>query len=165
MSKLTFEQIENIYQVPSKTYFIKLFSELDKKGFLQLSEIIRYYCNQDNISYLVGFSQTDSKTAKPKYEKTGKRGRPRKIIQGRKVDGHIHNAFTSTSGKSCRRTVLKISKAIDKKMGKNVTRIDSIRDNFGVYCYADYILKQSDFIRQGGEFNFEKYVRLHTNEF
>lgn len=52
MSKLTFEQIENIYQVPSKTYFIKLFSELDKKGFLQLSEIIRYYCNQDNISYL-----------------------------------------------------------------------------------------------------------------
>ena len=157
LSKITYRDFEDMYSVKATVYFIEIYKAFDKQDFLRLCETVRYYCQKDNISYLFAFSTTDSKTAKPKYQMTGKRGRPRKVIQGKKVDGHIHNAFVGDKNKSCRQTILKIAKAINKKETKKITKINSISNGVDVHDYAGYILRQSDIIRSGGEFNFQEF--------
>lgn len=146
-----------MYEVPAQVYYISIYKQYTKKGFLQLCEKVRYYCNKNDVSYLLGYSSTDSKTAKPKYKKTGKRGRPQKVIQGKKINGHIHSEFIGDKNKSCRQTVLTIANAINKKELKKITKINSIPNGVDVHDYTGYILRQSDAIRSGGEFDFKEF--------
>lgn len=157
MSILNSTQLREMYQIPATVYYIHLYKTLDKREFLRLCENIRYYCQKDDISYLLGFSKTDSKSAKIKYLKTGKRGRPQRIITGKKVNGHCHNVFVGTQEKSCRQTVLKIAKSLNKKEPRKITRIQSISNGADVHDFTGYILRQSDILRAGGSFGFKEF--------
>lgn len=74
----------------SKKYenFIDCFKEMDN-----LYHMVKNYIERNcyiNISFIIGISNIDSKTAKVTYINTGKRGRPRKEIIGERVNYHIH---------------------------------------------------------------------------
>ena len=71
-----------MYEVPAQVYYIEIYKAFDKQDFLRLCETVRYYCKYDDVSYLLGFSTTDSKSVKIKYQKTRKRGRPQRIVTG-----------------------------------------------------------------------------------
>ena len=157
MSILNSTQLQQLYKIPATVYYIEIYKTFDRQEFLRLCETVRYYCQKDDISYLLGFSKTDSKSAKIKYLKTEKRGRPQRIITGKKVDGHCHNAFIGTQEKSCRKTVLKIAKALNKKQPRKITKIQSISNGADVYDYTGYILRQSDIIRSSGSFDFKGF--------
>ena len=157
--KINYKQFLERYNTPAKSYFIEIYNNLDKNDFLRLCEVVRYHCNRDGVSYILGFSTTNAKTAKSVYQRTGKRGRPTKIIVGRKVNGHCHNIFIGTKRKSCWTTVSKIAKAINRKSGKRITKIRTISNGIDVYDYTGYILKQSDTIRSGGSFDFKEFYR------
>ena len=158
MSRLNYIQLRKMYDVPAQVYYIEIYKQYTEQGFLQLCEKVRYHCSKHNVSYLLAFSTTDSKTAKPKHQRTGKRGRPRKIIDGKKVDGHCHNLFISDDKqKSCRQTILKIANSINKKEQRKVTKINSISNGADVHDFTGYILRQSDILRAGGSFDFKEF--------
>lgn len=157
MSRLNYTQLLEMYKVPAQVYYIEIYKAFDKQEFLRLCETVRYYCKNNDVSYLLGFSTTDSKTAKIKYRKTGKRGRPQRIITGKKIDGHCHNTFIGTVDKSCRQTVLRISNAINKKEKHKITKINSISNGADVHDFTGYVLRQSDIVRSGGSFDFKDF--------
>ena len=128
------------------------------KDYLRIVAQIRYYCKNDNVSWICGYSTTDSKSAKIIIDRKGKIGRPKKKILGKKVAGHCHNTFVGAE-KSCFKTVEKIKKAIDKKHNKKICKIVSLGNNVHFFNTIGYIEKQSDIIRTGGNFNFLKYYK------
>ena len=157
MSILNSTQLQQLYKIPATVYYIEIYKTFDRQEFLRLCETVRYYCQKDDISYLLAFSTTDSKSVKIKYLKTRKRGRPQKIVTGKKVNGHCHNTFIGTEEKSCRQTVLKIANAINKKQPRKITKIQSISNGADVHDFTGYILRQSDILRAGGSFDFKEF--------
>ncbi len=147
------------HRLDSTAYSIEIYQKpLSENDFLTLCEKIKYYCRKNGISWLAVFSTTDSKDARQVKVSTGKRGRPRKIVQGTKVDGHIHNIVIGNSEKSAYSTAHEIKKSIDKKFKKKVCKVVSKGDNVHAYNDISYCLRQADIIRTGGDFDFQGYV-------
>lgn len=141
----------------SPIYAIYLFCELSKDEYYRICEIIRYYCRKDDVSWIAVYSTTDSKSAETIIFKTGKRGRPKKIIIGKNVAGHSHISVVGSKNKSAYKTAKKIKKALDRKWSIPITRIVSKGNGFDSGIWIDYIYKQADVYRQGGDFDFIKH--------
>lgn len=63
------------------------------KAMDNLYHMIKNYIRRNNyhcVSFIIGISNTDSKTAKLNYVRTGKKGRPKREISGKKINWHIH---------------------------------------------------------------------------
>jgi hypothetical protein len=146
-------------------YALYLFSqdgqdkELTEAEFKKIAEQIRYYANKDSVSWLCVFSTTDSKTAKVQYERTGKRGRPKKVIVGDDVAGHTHICLVGNETQSAYSTATRIKKAVDKKYKKPICRVVSKGQELHASNYIAYCYRQADIVRTGGNFDFGVYVK------
>ena len=150
------------YRIGATAYSIEIYRKpLTEKDYLTICEKLKYYCRKDGVSWLAVYSTTDSKDAEQIIERTGKRGRPRKIVQGTKIDGHIHNIIVGTAEKSAYSTAHAIKKSIDKKYKKPACRVVSKGDNAHAYNDMRYCLRQADVVRTGGDFDFAEYIAEH----
>ena len=150
------------YRLDATAYSIEIYQKpLTERDFLVIAEKMKYYCRKDGASWLAVYSTTDSKDAEQAVERTGKRGRPRKIVQGTKIDGHIHNIIVGTAEKSAYSTAHAIKKSIDKKYKKPACRVVSKGNNAHAYNDMCYCLRQADVVRTGGDFDFAEYIAEH----
>lgn len=144
-------------------YQIQLFvTPLSLEDYLRIVEQFRYHCRKSDISWICGYSTTSSDDANTEYLRTGKRGRPKKMIVGSSVDGHQHNLFIGTEQTSAYSTVHRIAGALDKKYGKKVCRVKTVSSGLHLHNSIQYITRQSDVLRSGGDFDFREYYdRTH----
>jgi hypothetical protein len=165
LDKIIADRDSHITEINATLYALYLFSQdgkdldLTETEYKRLVEQIRYYANKNNISWLAIYSTTDSKTAKVQYERTGKRGRPKKIIAGDNVAGHAHICLVGNETQSAYSTATSIKKAVDKKYKKPICRVVSKGQGFNASNFINYCYKQADTIRNGGNFDFDRYVK------
>lgn len=147
--------------VGKTAYSVWIFVPLSKDDYVNvISEKFRHYGEKYGASWLTAYSTTDSKTATVTYERTGKRGRPKKIIVGDKVDGHCHNLILS------RKAANDIKKSIDKTykergFNKRVSRVKCVSDGLHLFNTVEYCIRQADICNSGGDFKFKEYYRAH----
>lgn len=151
------------YRLDATAYSVEIYLQgITEKDFTDIfCNKFGYYCRRDGVSWLAVYSTTDSKDAEQTAIHTGRRGRPRKIVQGTKKDGHIHNIIVGTAEKSAYSTAHAIKKSIDKKYQKKVCKVVSKGDNAHAYNDMCYCLRQADVVRTGGDFDFAKYIAEH----
>lgn len=160
--KFSLKDFYDYYKIDANCYGLEVYqTPLTEKDFLQIVEKLKYYCKKDKVSFLAVFSTTASNTAEQAVEHTGKRGRPRKIVHGDKVDAHVHLSIVGTKEKSAYSTAQKVKKSIDKKYEKPVCQVQSKGNTVHAYNYIAYSLRQADMIRTGGDFDFRQYVATH----
>ena len=138
-------------------YQIWFLNDLSEQEFIQLTEMFRYHCRKNNVSWLCGFSSTSSDSAKIEYIHTGKRGRPKKEIIGDSVDPHMHNILIGSPEKSAYSTAHEIERAIKRKHGEKSCQVHSVSDGQHLCRRIEYITRQSDIYRSGGDFDFKEY--------
>ena len=144
------------FQLPARIYAVYLFETgLTEREFLAIAAKLRYYANMDGVSWFAVYSSTESATAQSKPQKNGKRGRPKKFIYGKKTNPHCHLSLVGTKEKSAYNTAVRFKKSVDKKRGKKICRVVSKGDSFDARIWVGYSLKQADFLRSGGDFDFQ----------
>ena len=150
------------YRLDASAYSIEIYQRpLTEHDYLMICEKLKYYGRKDGVSWLCVYSTTDSKDAEQKVIHTGKRGRPRKAVQGTKIDGHTHCLVIGNKNKSAYSTAQNVKKSIDKKYSKPVCRVVSKGDNAHAYNDMCYCLRQADIVRTGGDFDFDNYIAEH----
>ena len=146
-------------------YQIYLFvPSLPFEEYKQIVEQFRYHCRKSDVSWMCGFSTTSSDDAHAEYIRTGKRGRPKKMIVGSGVDAHLHDLLVGTESKSAYSTANKLCKLLNKKYGKRVAQVHSVSDGEHLCNSIRYITRQANVMRSGGAFDFEAYYDK-TSEF
>ena len=144
------------FKLPARIYAVYLFETgLTEREFLAIAAKLRYYANMDGVSWLAVYSSTESATAQSKPQNNGKRGRPKKFIYGKKTNPHCHLSLVGTKEKSAYNTAVRFKKSVDKKRGKKICRVVSKGDSFDARIWVGYSLKQADFLRSGGDFDFQ----------
>lgn len=139
-------------------YQIWLFdTSITEPEFLRIVEQFRYHCRKAKVSWICGYSTTSSDDAHVEYLRTGKRGRPKKVITGSGVDAHLHDLLIGAKSTSAYTTAHRICKAMNKKYGKRVAQVHSVSDGEHFCKYIGYVTKQSDVLRTGGDFDFREY--------
>ena len=146
----------NNLKLPARIYAVYLFETgLTEREFLAIAAKLRYYANLDGVFWLAIYSTTESRSAQNKTKINGKRGRPKKFVIGKKVTPHCHLSVIGSPTKSAYSTALKFKNAVDKKRGRKVCRVVSKGDSFDARIWVGYSLKQADFLRSGGDFDFQ----------
>lgn len=146
-------------------YQIWLFDvALSEQEYLRIVEQFRYHCRKSGVSWMCGYSTTSSKDAHAEYIRTGKRGRPKKMITGSGVDAHLHDLLIGTKGTSAYCTANKLCKSLNKKYGKRVAQVHSVSDGRHLCNSIEYITRQASVLRSGGDFDFKEYYD-RANEF
>ena len=134
--------------------FSDCYKEMDNLYHMIKSFINRYKYN--DASFIIGISNTDSKTAMINYTNNGKRGRPKKIVTGIKVDWHIHIYV------ACKNTSISVftnSLRLYLQKKKNMP----FYQKKNTLCYAlPYIEKQCLYIRRYGN-TFKKSLYKNIN--
>lgn len=157
--KFKIKEFFDYYKVDAVFYSIEVYlPKITENEFLTLFEKFKYYCQKNHISCLVVFSDTDSTTAKQMSVNTGKVGRPKKIVVGTKVNGHIHSIVV---GKKAYTTAQQIKKAVNKKYKRNVSKVKSLGDGLHGYNFIVYCMRQENKYRTYGDFDFNTYVSEH----
>lgn len=157
------------YSIGTNCYSIYIYQKpLSEHDYFVIVEKIKYYCGKGGFSWLAVYSTTESKTARSAAVRTGKRGRPKKSIQGKKEDGHIHNIIVGTKEKSAHSIAHKIKDSLDKKYKRKICSVIS-KGNCDIskgesdhaYNVMSYCMKQADIIRTGGDFDFKENMARH----
>ena len=145
------------FKLPAVIYAVYLFeTNLTEREFLAIAAKLRYYANLDGVSWLAVYSTTESDTAQSKPKKSGKRGRPKKYIYGKKTSPHCHLSVIGSPTKSAFSTANRFKKAVNKKRGRKICRVISKGDSFDARNWISYCLKQADILRSGGDFDFQR---------
>lgn len=153
------------YYTKRTAYQIWLFDvDLSEQEYLRIVEQFRYHCRKADVSWICGYSTTSSDDAHAEYLRTGKRGRPKRVVSGSGVDAHQHNLMIGTESNSAYSTAHRICKALNKKYKRKVAQVHSVSDGAHLCNSIGYITRQSDVMRSGGSFNFKEYYD-RTNEF
>lgn len=153
------------YYTRRTAYQIWLFDvDLSEQEYLRIVEQFRYHCRKADVSWICGYSTTSSDDAHAEYLRTGKRGRPKRVVSGSGVDAHQHNLMIGTESNSAYSTAHRICKALNKKYKRKVAQVHSVSDGKHLCNSIGYITRQSDVLRTGGSFNFKEYYD-RTNEF
>lgn len=118
---------------------------IERKEAQRIADIMRYHSGKVGVNWFMAYSRTDSKTAKPVFIHTGKRGRPSKRITGRPVEAHIH---CCVQGEHAYTAGERISKAINKRYNGKITRLQSM-DAEHLKQFIVYSTKQAEMIRTG----------------
>ena len=160
--RFTLNSYHDYYRLDANCYSVEIYQKpLTEHDFLVIAEKMKYYCRKDGVSWLAVYSTTDSDTAQQTAERTGKRGRPKKLVQGTKIDGHTHNIIVGTKEKSAYSTAQQIKKSIDKKYNRKICKVVSKGNSDHAYNDMKYCLKQADVVRTGGDFDFYQYIADH----
>lgn len=165
MSKMSIRVIE----LPGIVYCMEWYGEHTELDIMALENACRRYAikNPDVTCFIAG-SDTESKTARKEKIFTGKRGRPKIIVNGKKVRAHVHIGAIGSNGASAKSFLLNVSKVLNKRAGKKVTKVYSMtmyeeNDNgekelvskgakYIVYCH-----KQANFFHTIGNYDLSQF--------
>ena len=147
--------------IDAKFYQLQFFSdklELSYDELVKVFNCFNDYARRVNVEYpeasfMIGLSSSDSSDCRKIAVKSGKRGRPKKIVEGKKVAPHIHIAGV---GKKIKPAMQAFKEKIDKKFaysGVKVARVNS----FSGAGFVEYINMQSDACRCVGSFDFDGF--------
>lgn len=162
MGRVTLEQL-HLYDLNDdlRAYVLELYlTGISKQSFFNaIVSKLQYYCRLDDTSFLTVYSETESKDAKQSTIKTGKRGRPKKTVIGKKKAPHVHTIFI---GKHAHKTALATKNSLNKWAKKNgstvnVCRIKHLSDGEHIHNTVYYDYRQASHIRTGGSFDFKEY--------
>lgn len=125
------------------------FENMDKALLFlrRLNDMLRYWFKNKNISFIIGMSKVDSKSAVKGNMKNHKQGRPKTIIYGKKIKPHIHAVLY---GEKVCTNALTATRRINKNAEKTIAKAYKARDS----GYVPYLIKQSSNIRTFGDFDF-----------
>lgn len=145
--------------IDSTLYSVEIYKQdISIEEFNRIVALFRYQCQKSGSSFLLILSTTNSTFAFPIIEQTGKRGRPRRKVYGRKVAPHLHSAVLGTAEKSAFSVCQEICKRLKEKhviAGKVVSKG---REQHAVN-YIEYCFRQADVVRSGGDFDFATMER------
>lgn len=123
----------------------------------RLKRYIEKNINFKDISFIIGISNTESKSAKIDYTRTGKKGRPKKSITGFKIQWHFHIYVISKNGKisifcdfikdKLKHKGYDISKDKNKNVDNAINYIKRQCQNYYSYGEYFYLQKQNKKIR------------------
>ena len=106
-----------------------------------------------NISFIIGISNTDKEDIKIIYAKTNKKGRPKKIILGKKIQWHFH-IYILTKEKY----ISYLGNEICKKLRKQEYSIKQFKHNNEEKA-IEYINKQCQSV-----WTYGIYFKSHNNK-
>lgn len=118
------------------------------------------------ISYLLTTSNTDSRhCVRRKLMLKNKRGRPKEVVLGNKVEKHIHLSIVGDEEHSAYKCAEDIKATINKRFGKRVCGYESKGRNEKAKNFVNYSLRQANSINKCGIFNeiLEKRKVIETN--
>jgi hypothetical protein len=150
-----------IFTMPSVMYSLYIYrEELSDEDVTALLNALRYYKRKfPGVSFFMGVSNTDSGTAQRKVVRTGKRGRPRTVVEGKVETQHAH---IRALGEEAYSFMQKVKKAVDKRffaeVGSKVCKVVSKSKYFHGIDYLIYAHKQSKPFYTGGNFDFGRYI-------
>ena len=152
---------ENDFRIDTPLYGLEIYKvPLTEKEFFAICKRLSYYAKKDGSSWFAVHSTTDHKTAAQSTIKTGRAGRPRKIVKGEKVAPHMHIGVVGIHG---HRTAQSVKKAVNKKFEGSFSRVTH-KNNLHAYNYVAYAFRQSDFYRSGGDFDFLEYLKHQPHD-
>lgn len=111
---------------------------------------------KDNTSFLLCDSSTDSIGCDSEYIKTGKRGRPKKTVLGKKVGRHIHGILISQD-QSADAIKNDLTEYIQKRRKRNSTLKQQKVSELNQMYIVKYITRQADHIYQSNDFDFDYF--------
>ncbi|MBE6156325.1 MAG: hypothetical protein E7161_01075 [Firmicutes bacterium] len=107
-----------------------------------------------DISFIVGTSETKSSGAYISYNRTGKRGRPKRVVVGEKIPWHLH-IYVISIGEYASTFSEEIIKYL-KKRGFETSK----NKNDSVNNALNYLERQSLYKRTGGDYFKSKNSNL-----
>ena len=154
-------------KLPGYLYAIYLFkTKLSKQDIYAIQNALRRYSKKyPHISYLLVVSNTDSNHCLQRELKIkGKKGRPKTLVFGNKVDTHIHLSILGNEKKSAYRCVKDLKNAINKHFNENICIYAGWGKSQKAKNFINYSLKQANSINKSGIFNeiLEKQKALDT---
>lgn len=111
------------------------------------------------ISFIIGISNTDENGASVSFVYTGKKGRPKKNIVGKKISYHFH-IYVACSNKSCSTFCNEMKDILIRKKGYVIY----LRKHTSMVYAFRYVLKQCSSVWTYGDFYFKKLVRKIEKE-
>lgn len=117
-----------IYKIEGEVYsLVSSFNTKDRhsadKAFARLYQMMKYYADSYNVSFLLGLSNTAGNRAKRKLKRV--RGNPKVKILGKKVLYHAHAVII---GDNAERFATEIVKRRNKADGKTLTKKKAVKD-------------------------------------
>ena len=160
MLRVRYGLIATVYSVE---LYITGLSDAECKA---ISQKIRRLCKQYGISALWVYSTTAADDDLQLNYTQSARGRPKRVIQGNRVEKHLHIAMIGNERVSAKQTAKRLKKYFDKHFSCGfkpdgtpikVSKIESKGKDYHTYTYCGYILKQADEIHQAGDFDLADY--------
>ncbi len=140
--------------------------KLSKQDIYAIQNALRRYNKKyPHISYLLVVSNTDSNHCLQRELKIrGKKGKPKTLVFGNKIDTHIHLSIIGNKKKSAYKCVKDLKNAINKHFKKNTCTYCSWGKSQKAKNFIDYSLKQANSINKSGIFNeiLEKKKAIDT---
>jgi hypothetical protein len=120
---------------------------------------LRRYINDKELAFCLADSTTDSTNCKKVTIKTGSVGRPKKQVQGIKVDRHLHGVIVTKDKSTDINTVKSDLTEYCNKRRKKRPNLKQQKTAVvsGMYI-AKYIDRQSDHTYIGGDFDFDYFT-------
>jgi hypothetical protein len=106
------------------------------------------------VSFLLADSTTDNKTANKYKEYTGKKGRPKRIVEGVKTLRHTHIRLIGNKSISANKAAERVKERINKRYKDKLSR--SYSRGTGQHAVNDlaYCFRQADHVYKSGDFDF-----------
>lgn len=155
------------YGLIATVYSVELYiTKLSNSECKAISQKIRRLCKQYTISALWVYSTTATDDDLQLNYTQSARGRPKRVIQGNKVEKHLHIAMIGNELVSAKQTAKRLKKYFDKRYSCGfkadgtpikVSKIESKGCDYHAFNYCGYMLKQADEIHQAGDFNLADY--------
>lgn len=137
-------------KIPSYDEALKIFNSM----YMMAKRMIQNNEKYKDVSFRIGLSNIDSDSAEIRYEKNGKKGRPRKYIAGDEVGWHIHlYAFNVYDYKVMASSFIQELKEKNQNKGYKIDK----NQNDNIKNGLNYIKKQSVKCQDFGKyFNSQK---------
>lgn len=171
--KFTYNDLRKVSVKVTKNYYLKRHSYYTsieeaikdmRKIYARIKYNIETHEEFKNISFIIGASETDGKTAIKIKQKT--KGRPKYIVKGKKVKPHIHIAFYDKMAPTFANYITsKLNKNIYKNFEsynnrdykhKKLYTIEKLHGYGNGLEYIHYIWNQSEKVMTYGNLDFEK---------
>ena len=155
------------YGLIATVYSVELYiTGLSNAECKAISQKIRRLCKQYGISALWVYSTTAADDDLQLNYTQSARGRPKRVIQGNRVEKHLHIAMIGNERVSAKQTAKRLKKYFDKHFSCGfkpdgtpikVSKIESKGKDYHAFTYCGYMLKQADEIHQAGDFDLADY--------
>lgn len=158
--KISFSEIKDYYENAPKYNdgLVIAWSGTDRKDAKNLYQMLKR--NFPDVSVLIVGSSTESKDGRCKKVtiNTGKRGRPKTVVQGTKAEKHLHGLIISENERIDLRTIKdKLTKHCQKARMRNPSLKQQKTKPLNGMDIVQYMTGQSDYKFSYGSFDFDYF--------